>query len=344
MRVAGFLSAAMAVAAPAWSPMQYALPRFSPATTLAGLRSQLSGLQYMREWTRRDRRHRAASVVVRQVPPEVFFADAAAFDRLLAGGDQDTLFNGHAWQSSWWDAFGQMHALEPVLLEARDPKGELIGRLALVRRRARDLRLPVTTLELLGNIWRGPATLRSEFLDLVAARDHRGEVAHADREHVFRELRWDEWVLQDLDGASALPEPCVDGQDRSHWSDRLRRTAASRSGLTETSRDFKRRLSSNARRKLFAQRAKLESVGPVAIIREPMESASALAESDACTRCAGELLCWAMGGRVPRASFVAAGARSGDRFGAASWVPGNLVAAAGEGGRSRGEPAGRLRR
>jgi peptidoglycan/xylan/chitin deacetylase (PgdA/CDA1 family) len=50
VRVAGFLSAVSAVTAPARSPMQYALPRFAPAATLAGLRSQLSGLQYIREW------------------------------------------------------------------------------------------------------------------------------------------------------------------------------------------------------------------------------------------------------------------------------------------------------
>jgi peptidoglycan/xylan/chitin deacetylase (PgdA/CDA1 family) len=50
VRAAGFLSAASAVSAPARLPMQYALPRFAPAATPAELRSQLSGLEYIREW------------------------------------------------------------------------------------------------------------------------------------------------------------------------------------------------------------------------------------------------------------------------------------------------------
>jgi hypothetical protein len=223
---------------------------------------------------------RHTSVEVQQVPPDVFFADAKAFDGLLTGSDQDALFNGYAWQSSWWDAFGEMHGLEPMFLEARNLEGRLVGRLALVRRRARDLGLPVRTLELLGNLWRGPATLRSEFLDLVADQEHRSDVVQVIVNHVFRQIPWDEWILQDLDDVSALSGAVRARSGRRTLVRLLSEDRGFEIRIDETLEHFKHRLSANARRKLFAQRARLESLGAVSLMREPVENASAFEELD----------------------------------------------------------------
>ena len=210
----------------------------------------------------------SGAVVAHVVPPEAYFGDPQGWAELLRSSGADPLFMGHAWQSQWWWAFGPLHELTPCLLEFRGDDGAVRGRASFFRRRVKIKGLQFQTLEVLGNLWRGrgPATFRSEFLDVLAAPEDAAAVGAALKRWLLQDTSWDLMPAVDLaaDGLLARlleAEKAFDGMRR--------REAAATSfevRIEGSIDDYRASLSGNTRRKMFGQRRKLrEALGPVSL-------------------------------------------------------------------------------
>jgi hypothetical protein len=205
----------------------------------------------------------SSGLVVEVVPPGLFFRDASAWDSLVARSGIDPLFNGFAWQSSWWNAFADRLGLEPCFLEVSRAR-ITVARLALFRRRTRDHGIPVNTLELVGNVWGGPPTMRSEFLDIACEPLEKAPVVGSIAEFIARDLAWGELLLLDIASASPLIERLTDparalGYCRTFDAGCGYEVAMGRDGFA----DFVRQLAAGARRRMYAGRRRLEGLGPI---------------------------------------------------------------------------------
>lgn len=207
------------------------------------------------------------AMVVEVVEPARYFGDAEAWDAMVRRCGADPLFMGHAWQSQWWAAFAPLHGLTPCFLEFRRG-GVIRGRASLFRRPVRIKRLPFRSLELLGNLWRGPATFRSEFLDVLAEPDDRQAVTEAFLYWLREERDWDLMPAMDLaadgllapalESAPAFAGMCTHEAEASSFEVRIEGTLE----------DYRASLSQNARRKMFGQRRKLQdALGPLALLQ-----------------------------------------------------------------------------
>lgn len=193
---------------------------------------------------------------VRVVPPDEYFADAGGWDALVRRCDAEALFMSHAWQSEWWNAFGPRLGLEPrmVLVERG---GTVVARAAFFQRRLRDRGVPVRTLELLGNVWRGPATFRSEFLDVLIDPEVAPDVRPL-LVQVVERLDWNECVLLDLDQGSGFARALTEGAIRATLVRRLAEECSYEVHLSQGIETYRASLAPAVRRKMFGQRTKLE--------------------------------------------------------------------------------------
>jgi hypothetical protein len=226
----------------------------------------------------------AERIDVKQVAPESYFADRDRWDALVAASGADPLFNGWSWQASWWAAFGTLNRLEPVFLEAR-LKGRVAGRLSLVRSRARVRGVSVETLQLLGNLARGPTTIRSEFMDAICDPMGREDVTTAMLEFVATDVAWDELMLTDLTEQGAL-DMALDRFCLRHgtYHRRYGPEMSYEVRIEGPFEDFKSRLSESARRRMFGQRRRLVAKGRHEALRleeEPFSNPRAASVLDA---------------------------------------------------------------
>ena len=209
---------------------------------------------------------RKDAVVVHEVAPEVYFGDRHGWDELVRQSSADALFMGHAWQSQWWAAFGPLHELTPCFLEFRRNDGTVRGRASFFRRRVKIKALSFQTLEVLGNLWRGPATFRSEFLDVLAAPEDSHAVAEALRLWLQQDTAWDLMPAVDP-AADGLLARALEAESEFDRKRSIEAAATSFEVRIEGKiEDYRAGLSANTRRKMFGQRRKLqEAVGPVSL-------------------------------------------------------------------------------
>lgn len=209
---------------------------------------------------------RSDALSVDVVPPERYFSDRAGWDALVRRSGADPLFMGHAWQSAWWYSFGVRHQLSPLFLEV-NRSGRVCGRIAFVRRTHQFAGITFHSLELLGNLWRGIPTFRSELLDLVAEPEVRESVAEVIGSHLLADRSWDLMVFQDaaLDGAlTGVFDRCAASGLTVHG---LQRSVCFEVPVQGTFEEFRSSLSSSARHRLFGQRRKIAArVGPIRLI------------------------------------------------------------------------------
>lgn len=134
------------------------------------------------------------------------FDDAKdAWNTLLKSSRADPLFMSWEWQHTWWATFASSASLELFILAAYDDRGELCGLAPLLRRRTR-LRglLKADRIELIGNLWRGPTTMRTQHVDFIARADREEQVIGAFLDHLFDARGWDEAALSDMKADASL--------------------------------------------------------------------------------------------------------------------------------------------
>ena len=193
---------------------------------------------------------------VRRWTREEFRASREAWQFLLARADADPLFMSWDWVSAWWRNHESALSAELCVLAVHSPDGGLAGIAPFYEHRAVHRGLPARRLELLGNTWRNPAAVFSEYLDVIALRDVRAGVCGAVADWLRANADWDELALCNL------PEKSVAEQIAGSLADcAYVRCAESLTGwciaLPGSFDAFVARLSSNTRRKVVHQREKL---------------------------------------------------------------------------------------
>jgi CelD/BcsL family acetyltransferase involved in cellulose biosynthesis len=215
---------------------------------------------------------------VRRWTSDEFHAGRDAWQSLLANADADPLFMSWDWLSAWWRHHGPALPAEMCVLAVYSPDGGLAGIAPFYEHRAvhRGL-LAARRLELLGNAWRNPAAVFSEYLDVIARRDLRAGVSAAIADWLRANASWDEIVLCNL------RENSVAEQLAAGLAGAYARRAESMTGwciaLPDSFETFVARLSSNTRRKVVHQREKLAGLS-FAIV-EPAQRSAALERLDA---------------------------------------------------------------
>jgi len=185
---------------------------------------------------------------------------------LHARSNADPLFLSWEWQWTWWRTFGHVHRLQGYWIAARRHSGELVGIAPLFKDARRHLGMLSTRVQFCGNIWRGPRTMRTEYLEFIVDRACAARAADALLNHLHRDPDWDEFILSDLDQASptaaALLLHPILGRALLRNVDRFTGYSIGSSGGFEA---FLARISGAARRKIFNLRGRLEAAGEVRI-------------------------------------------------------------------------------
>lgn len=134
-----------------------------------------------------------------------FSSSKDLWNELLGRSRADPLFMSWEWQHTWWKTFGVPSSLDLFILAAYDEQGRLSGLAPLLRRRStiRSL-LKVNRLELIGNLWRGPTTMRTQHVDFIIQLHREEEIGLAFLNYLFDECDWDETALSDIKADSSL--------------------------------------------------------------------------------------------------------------------------------------------
>jgi CelD/BcsL family acetyltransferase involved in cellulose biosynthesis len=194
---------------------------------------------------------------VRRWTSEEFRAGREAWQSLLAQVDADPLFMSWDWVSAWWRHHQPALRAELCVLGVYSPDGGLVGIAPFFEHRTmHGGMLPARRLELLGNAWRNPAAVFSEYLDVLARRDVRAGVCDALAGWLRDNTAWDELALCNLRERSVAEELAGSLAGCAYV-----RGVESMTGwciaLPDSFEAFVARLSSNTRRKVVHQREKL---------------------------------------------------------------------------------------
>jgi CelD/BcsL family acetyltransferase involved in cellulose biosynthesis len=197
---------------------------------------------------------------VRRWTADEFLANRAAWQQLLGRSDADALFMSWDWVSTWWRHRVDTSAAQLYVLGVYADSGELCGIAPLYTHQARHRGVfRARRFELLGNTWRDPAAVFSEYLDIIAAREARAAVAAAVAGWLRANPDWDELLLCNLRTGSVAEQLAGSLSDTAYL-----RTVESMTGwsitLPASFETFVTRLSSNTRRKAVNQRGKVADV------------------------------------------------------------------------------------
>jgi hypothetical protein len=212
---------------------------------------------------------RDASWTVREWTEQEFAAGREGWERLLEQSAADRLFMGWDWQYTWWKHFSRRHGLELRLVALYDVRGELAGLAPCFWHRVRMRGgFHVRRLEPIGNLWSGPATMRTEYMGPILRRDCEDEAARQLAAHLLGLVDWDEFTVQDWDASV----PGVEQFDRLLKSRSLVLEHTQREAdeamyvpLVDGFDAYVASLSANARRSIIHRRSYLQRLGEVRI-------------------------------------------------------------------------------
>ncbi|MCZ8133155.1 MAG: GNAT family N-acetyltransferase [Steroidobacteraceae bacterium] len=188
------------------------------------------------------------------------------WDSLASATGADPLFLSSAWQIAWLRTFCT-GSRRPRIVVLRDRSGRVTGAAPLFR----DLQMygPFLSrrLQLVGNVWRGAPTMRTEYLKLLAHPENETDQLDRLLDELLRDPAWDECILSDLDEASPTARRVAEHPGlRRHCQVRVVArfvgyAVHTGSGLQAAMGG----MGQSARRRLFHQRAKLARVGNIAL-------------------------------------------------------------------------------
>jgi len=197
---------------------------------------------------------------VRRWTADEFLANRAAWQQLLARSDADALFMSWDWLSTWWRHHGAALGAQLCVLGVYADSGELCGIAPLYTRRAVHRGMfGVRRCELLGNVWRDPAAIFSEYLDVIAAREARAAVSAAVEDWLRASPDWDELLFCNVRAGSVAAQ-LAGSLNAAAYVRAVEPMTGWSIPLPASFDSFVARLSSNTRRKVLHQREKLEDV------------------------------------------------------------------------------------
>lgn len=209
------------------------------------------------------------SITITRWSEQEFMSREEEWNSLLAASDADRLFLSWDWQSLWWDVFGSRHGLELLLLAAYDSNEELVGIAPLFVCRIRKGGVfNLTCVQFLGNIWGGPGTVRTEYLDFITQVEQKEAVLAAFADYLTKQVEWDEFILTDLDRTQPTYHMLAGGDLFPSYGRRYPEEFSSfYVDTTGQFKDYLASLGAKTRLKLYNRRKYLESLGEVTLER-----------------------------------------------------------------------------
>ncbi len=193
-------------------------------------------------------------------------SDRSRHDDLLSRSGADAIFSSSHWLGAWWNVFGDLNAARPRTAAAF--VGDSLVAFLPVAIRERRLRgaLRITSLQPLGAGWRESDVALSEYLGPVVDAQAGVGAVDALLRFILQEVRTDEVVFPHADltkpWLAVLERVAAEHGFHFRIADRV---SAYRVDLTYGFAHYIALLSANSRRKLIAQRRKLEALGDVSL-------------------------------------------------------------------------------
>lgn len=189
---------------------------------------------------------------------EDFLSREAEWQSLLQRSSGDSLFGSWYWLTHWWRCHRKVFSLELKIYAAYQNE-RLVGIAPFsMRRYSHKGLLTKSRLELLGQLWREPESVMSEYLDVLIDDNYVEVVEAAFIDHLIQDADWDELVAANTRDDSVVKRvlkmisPRLDCHLRE--TDALVGYAAD---LSMGSENYIRELKSGVRRKVIGHRKRL---------------------------------------------------------------------------------------
>lgn len=206
---------------------------------------------------------------VRVTDWEEFSARRDEYEALLRRSAADPLFQGYEWLSAWWDIHREQFRLRIEAHLAESPAGNLVGIALITKRRFRHrMGLSGVRIEPIGNLWREPGAVLTEYVSFPADRQREDEITRALWNSVLGASRWTDicvsycpvesetWrMLQEI--AACAPNLYVRGTEE---------TLGYRVSLTDGFEKFLSRLGPSTRNRVFNSRERLAKHGAIRFV------------------------------------------------------------------------------
>lgn len=169
------------------------------------------------------------------------------------------------WQSTWWRVFSNHKSMSLSLLVAHDENGALVGiaPLYLATVNIRKI-VNVTRLQFIGNIWRGEATMPTEYIDFILLKSVEQEVLKCFVDYITNNIKWDDFVIPYLQENSVTSNYLLSPNVINHCLYRIAEKYLSYPlRLSNSLSTYKKNLGKHTRLKLFNRRKRLAALGTV---------------------------------------------------------------------------------
>jgi CelD/BcsL family acetyltransferase involved in cellulose biosynthesis len=195
---------------------------------------------------------------VRPWTVEEWLSSESQWDELLRRSGADALFLSWDWLTRWWRQYSGKLGLSAHILAFYEGD-DLVGLAPLYGRSVvRGGVVGIRSLQLMGLAWRDPAPLISEYLDVIAAREHRDAVRLGCLRRLLAQPAWTELVI----GLTAAGEQWRDAFTRAapargHYLRETDRTVSYHADLSQGFAPYLRDLGQSTRRSVWNLRRRL---------------------------------------------------------------------------------------
>lgn len=198
-----------------------------------------------------------ADYSITRVTRREFAALKEDWDQLLGESANNNLFLSWNWVHTWWKTFSDFYSFEFCLLACWH-HGRLVGLAPLYFRHYRRFGIGTRQLQIMGCSWSGPNTFRSEYLDFIVSKAFDRPVRAALLDYIFRQLKWDEFVLGDTPHESLTTRMIEECYGHEVYLRNTHRDYSVRVPVEIEASEYLGRLSGNLRRNAFNMYEQLE--------------------------------------------------------------------------------------
>ncbi len=206
-----------------------------------------------------------SNIVVQTWDEKKFASCRDEWTRLLENSRSDQLFMSWEWQFTWWQMFAKKNQMQLRLYAAVDANNTLVGIAPLYLSTSYTKKIiPTRRLQFIGNCWRDRATMPTELLDFMVAKEQSQQVIRAIFAHLRASNEWDELILTNLRKDSETYE--IARTEQTLPGCYLRHAEEYDSYFLDTTGDFEQYLAGlgkSTRLRLFNRRKILEASGRV---------------------------------------------------------------------------------
>ena len=195
-----------------------------------------------------------------------FLASRTEWDNLCMCANGDPLFMSWLWQSLWWTHFGPENDLHLHIIAVRNSQNKLIALAPFCQRNLNVHGVSTIRLEALGNLWQGPQTMRSEYIEPLIDPDWLEPASSAIADSLLRLDEVDELIIHDCPINSRSAGRIVSKLQNRWFVRKMVRLGEDETRYALLPNDMSKFLSElgpNTRRRLYGRRRLVETTGNV---------------------------------------------------------------------------------